>query len=147
MQLFNMLLVERRRCPVRHGPSFDMSQGIQGHSAFDPNRAIHRDETNQLPVCIVFGTVQIESQIHVGLSFPKSRSIQSLAGGEAILYATKTWAGLLSLALWATRRDTWDGRRVGGRNLSETMVLAAATLTLPTVIAYRAKAPWNRCIV
>ena len=66
-----------------------MSQGIQGHSAFDPNRAIHRDEANQLPVCIVFGTVQIESQIHVGLSFPKSRSIQSLAGGEAILYATK----------------------------------------------------------
>ena len=50
----------------------------------------NRGEANQLPVCIVFGIVQLESQIHVGLSFPKSRSIQSLTGGEAILYATKT---------------------------------------------------------
>jgi hypothetical protein len=58
-----------------------MRQGIEGDGTFYSNGAIHCDEANQLPVCIVFRIVQVEFQNHAGLHLQKigCRSIRSLA--------------------------------------------------------------------
>ncbi len=81
MHLLGMFPVEGRRLLVRCRPSFGTRQGIEGDGTFYSNGAIHCDETNQLPVCIVFRILRVEFQNHAALHLQKigCRSIRSLA--------------------------------------------------------------------